>query len=45
MNDKLKNKLGDWWPVLKPIFDSQKFMALRELKSTEHITRRGVNVT
>lgn len=36
MNDKLKGKLGDWWPVLKPIFDSQKFMALREALKTEY---------
>jgi len=36
MNDKLKDKLGDWWPILKPIFDSQKFMALREALKTEY---------
>lgn len=36
MNDKLKNKLGDWWPVLKPIFDSQKFMALRDALKQEY---------
>ena len=36
MNDQLKNKLGDWWPVLKPIFDSQKFMALRDALKQEY---------
>ena len=36
MNDKLKNKLGDWWPVLKPIFDSQKFMVLRDALKQEY---------
>jgi len=40
MNDKLKNKLGDWWPVLKPIFDSQRFMALREELKTEYANNR-----
>ena len=32
----MKNKLGDWWPVLKPIFDSQKFMALRDALKQEY---------
>lgn len=36
MNDTLKNKLGDWWPVLKPIFDSQKFMVLRDALKQEY---------
>lgn len=40
MNDQLKNKLGDWWPVLKPIFDSQRFMALREELKTEYANNR-----
>jgi uracil-DNA glycosylase len=29
MNDKIKEQLGDWWTVLKPIFDSQRFAKLR----------------
>ena len=40
MNDKIKEQLGDWWPVLKPIFDSQRFMALREALKTEYANSR-----
>jgi uracil-DNA glycosylase len=36
MNDNMKNKLGDWWPVLKPIFDSQRFMTLRQALKQEY---------
>tara|TARA_R100000900_G_scaffold119793_2_gene94456 strand:- start:1291 stop:2043 length:753 start_codon:yes stop_codon:yes gene_type:complete len=36
MNDKFKEQLGDWWPVLKPIFDSQKFAVLREQLKAEY---------
>jgi uracil-DNA glycosylase len=38
MNENLKRQLGDWWPVLKPIFNSQKFMALREALKQEYST-------
>lgn len=40
MNNKIKDKLGDWWPILKPIFDSQRFMALREELKTEYQNHR-----
>ena len=40
MNDVLKGKLGDWWPVLKPIFSSQRFTALREELKAEYQTQR-----
>jgi uracil-DNA glycosylase len=40
MNDKLKNKLGDWWPVLEPIFNSQRFVTLREALKTEYANNR-----
>ncbi len=40
MNNKIKEQLGDWWPVLKPIFDSQRFMALREELKTEYANNR-----
>ena len=36
MNDAMKTKLGDWWPVLKPIFASQKFMSLRDALKQEY---------
>lgn len=36
MNDVLKGKLGDWWPVLKPIFESQKFVTLRDALKQEY---------
>tara|TARA_R110002012_G_scaffold298619_1_gene497160 strand:- start:1168 stop:1902 length:735 start_codon:yes stop_codon:yes gene_type:complete len=29
MKDKIKEQVGDWWPVLQPIFDSPRFMKLR----------------
>lgn len=40
MNDKIKEQLGDWWPVLKPIFDSQRFIALRDALTTEYKNHR-----
>lgn len=40
MNDKLKEKLGDWWPILKPIFLSQRFVNLRESLKQEYQTKR-----
>ena len=36
MNQQFKEKLRDWWPVLKPIFDSQKFVALRDALKQEY---------
>lgn len=36
MNDQLEKQLGDWWPVLKPIFNSQRFVTLREALKTEY---------
>ncbi len=36
MNEQLKDKLGDWWPVLKPVFDSQKFVTLRDALKQEY---------
>ena len=36
MNENLKRQLGDWWPVLEPIFNSQKFMSLREVLKQEY---------
>ena len=38
MNDKIKEQLGDWWPVLKPIFDSQRFAKLKKELSEEYRT-------
>lgn len=36
MNEKLKKQLGDWWPVLKPVFDSQRFVTLRDALKQEY---------
>tara|TARA_R100001163_G_C5067110_1_gene206014 strand:- start:2773 stop:3558 length:786 start_codon:yes stop_codon:yes gene_type:complete len=36
MNKQIKEKLGDWWPVLKPVFDSQRFVALRQDLAKEY---------
>lgn len=36
MNENMQSRLGDWWPVLKPIFDSQRFVTLREALKTEY---------
>ena len=38
MNENLKKQLGDWWPVLKPIFNSQQFVALRCLRLNTLVT-------
>lgn len=38
MNDKIKEQLGDWWTVLKPIFDSQRFAKLRAELGKEYQT-------
>lgn len=40
MNNNMKNKLGDWWPVLKPIFNSRRFVTLRTALKTEYANHR-----
>jgi len=39
MNDKIKEQVGDWWPVLQPIFDSQRFVKLRTELGKEYKTK------
>lgn len=36
MNDKIKEQLGDWAPILAPIFDSQRFAKLKKDLSEEY---------
>tara|TARA_R100001163_G_C4997224_1_gene147703 strand:+ start:112 stop:861 length:750 start_codon:yes stop_codon:yes gene_type:complete len=36
MNNRLEEQLGDWWPILKPVFDSQRFVLLREQLKAEY---------
>jgi uracil-DNA glycosylase len=40
MNDKIKEQVGDWWPVLQPIFDSQRFAKLKKELSAEYKSNR-----
>ena len=38
MSNKIKEQVGDWWPILKPVFDSQRFMKLRNDLRQEYET-------
>ena len=38
MSDKIKEQVGDWWPILNPVLDSQRFMKLRDDLRQEYKT-------